>query len=79
MPIIKLENPLPGVGCIEIFAPLIKDKDSILFFLRINERVASIELRENDTWKTHGIYGHFPNDIIPLIRQVISTKYLGSF
>jgi hypothetical protein len=77
MPIIRLNNPLPGIGYIEIFSPQIKDDDSILFFLKINERIASIELKGNDTWKTHGIYGHFPSNIVPLIQQEITEKYLG--
>lgn len=74
-PIIILNNPLPYVERIKIYEPQMKDPDTVLFFIEINDITVSMELRPDDKWKTHGTYGLFPKSIKTFIQKEIRDKF----
>ena len=74
--IIKIANPLEGVHQLKIYAPNMKDDDTINFLVIVDGQYSIFELNHDGKWSECGANGAFSKEVIAFVRDQIKALYM---
>ncbi len=75
-PIIKIVQPFNYINLIKIYAPRIKNANTISFLVKIDEVFTTIDLLNDGIWQDANMREKYPVEVISLIVEEIQYKYL---
>jgi hypothetical protein len=73
-PILKIYQPLKGIGLIKVYRPTVLDDYTISFLVTVDGRVLALKLYQNGEWNEIQKEG-ISREIVVFIREKIEQLY----